>query len=329
MRRILFRADANGSIGTGDIISFMWLANRFISKGWQTYFIIRDYDIGIKLVEKHQILNVTVLKENISTQDEIEFINSFIAQHQISVIFLQINERSLDEYNQLTNDVYKCCVCFDYNMPLSFDLALSWDIDSEKYFNFAKYHQTVFFLGPEYVPLTDNFTHYRTNNREYKTPRKKLLVSMGGADKDNITLTVAQNLIELKCDLELVFIVGAGYSSVNQLRETLSSIPAKVTIKKNISNMFEQYMECDVAIGSGGLTASELIATQTPAFLVATYKHQITRCKYFEKRAWAKFLGFRDLSALNMQDLCTFIPNRDNKFQSRIDEAVNYINELG
>ena len=58
--------------------------------------------------------------------------------------------------------------------------------------------------------------------------------------------------------------------------------------------MLDEYLSCNIGIGAGGLTSSEMVATRLSTILIATYKHQIARCKYFDKQGWAKYLGYRD-----------------------------------
>ena len=82
---------------------------------------------------------------------------------------------------------------------------------------------------------------------------------------------------------------------MSSLREGLKDARCDITIMQNIDKMFEEFMGCDIAIGAGGLTAFELIATRTPSLIMAAYEHQIARCSYFDKAGWATYLGFRSL----------------------------------
>ncbi|MFQ5676793.1 MAG: hypothetical protein ACE5G1_12925, partial [bacterium] len=36
---------------------------------------------------------------------------------------------------------------------------------------------------------------------------------------------------------------------------------------------------------------SELVATHTPSLLVAAYEHQVARCRYFDEKGMAVYLG--------------------------------------
>ena len=57
--------------------------------------------------------------------------------------------------------------------------------------------------------------------------------------------------------------------------------------------MLEEYLLVDIAIGAGGLISSELVASRTPALLLATCEHQVARCQYYETQGQVKYLGHR------------------------------------
>jgi len=140
-----------------------------------------------------------------------------------------------------------------------------------------------------------------------------------------MTSIVAKRLIDLDCKLSVKFIVGDGYNGLISLKQILSDSHLNYEIQRNVKNMLKEYLRCDVAIGAGGLTASELIASRTPSLLIATYEHQITRCQYFNLKGWAKYIGFRDASPLIMEDIINFNPLREKTFTSKINQLVEYI----
>ena len=92
--------------------------------------------------------------------------------------------------------------------------------------------------------------------------------------------------------------------------------------------MFEEYLDCDVAIGSGGLTASELVATRTPSVLIATYEHQIERCRYFDSARNVKYIGYRQFDNQELMRSIAYPikPNGQICFDTKA--IVNECNEI-
>lgn len=326
MKRILFRADANPSIGTGDLVSFIHLAQRFNDRGWESIFLIREYELGMDLIRQHFPNHFKGIDAGATLTQEINAINRLIRTRKIDALFFQINERSMADYTGLPDEVHKACVCFEYNLPKGYDTVLSWDADSDKYFDALKHHDTAFFLGPEYVILPKAYDRPEKMNRQPPGKRQRVLVSMGGADEIDMTGRIAEKLAGLDLDLDLTFVLGKGYQNIRRLDQRLSSSGLCFVIKQNVGNMLDEYLACDLAVGAGGLTASELVASRTPALLAACYEHQVNRCRYFSDKGWARYLGYRDTSGLN-PDAFRFKPDHATPFSSRISLLVDHIDE--
>lgn len=293
MKKIAFRADAKPSIGTGDLVSLINLSAYFNKKGWETHFIIRDHKAAIELLKGRGIKRYSVLDERISIEEEVVKINDYVERNGIGVIFFEITERRLAEYKGITDKAVKACVSFDGDVPLEMGLVVDWDVNANEVFGKRKHPDTVFLFGMEYVILPVEFDFKRIFSRTYKSKPRTILIAMGGADELNFTGKVVETLIKNNTGFNLNIVIGSGYMFEAPLREQLKTSSVEYEINKNIANMFEEFMRCDAAIAAGGLTSFELIASRTPAALIATYEHQVPRCAYFGNKGWATYLGFR------------------------------------
>lgn len=328
MKRIVFRADAKPSIGTGDLVSLINLSRYFERAGWETHFIVKNYSTATGLLAKHKIANRLVLESGTSANREIELINNYIETNSIDVVMLEITERKLTEYKGLSERAIKTCINFDGIIPEDMRLTVNWDVNAGSIFDKRKYPGTKFLLGPEYVVLPVDFDFDRINRREYSTEPTTLLVTMGGADELNITQKIIDAFLDKKADLSLRIVVGSGYGYLEGLEASLKPSSAKYVIRQNIDNIFDEFMSCDAAIGAGGLTSFELIATRTPSFLIAAYEHQIPRCAYFDKMGWATYLGFRKFDEdMLFESLCKAgkIPPRNIFKTEEIRKSVDEI----
>jgi len=291
--------------------------------------MIRGYDAGLKLSKKYNLFRFTILPPNISVVNEIEAINQYSENNGIDLLFFEITERKLTEYQGLLTEVKKACVSFDANILPDMDLVVDWDVDANRYFEPGKHLKTRFLLGPEYVVLPFDFDLKLVKKREYSSFPKKLLICMGGADEFNFTQKIVSALEINKNMMMTTIIVGSGYEYREKLEQSLSSVPFEYRVKQNISKMFEEYMDCDVAIGSGGLTASELVATRTPSVLIATYEHQIARCRYFNLARSLKYMGYRKFDDQELMKAITYpiLPNGQTFFDTRaiVDECNEII----
>lgn len=256
--------------------------------------MIRGYEAGLKIAEKYSIPNITVLDPISSLEDEIRTINELCNREKIDVVFFEITERELSDYRGLSSLFKKAAVCFDGVLLNDLSLVVSWATDASELFYPEKYPNTKFLLGYEYVTLPPEFfDNKRIQNRQYNAKPKRILVTMGGADENNFTQKVIDSLVRNKINIDVTIIAGSGYEHLRSLKEKLSASGLNFEVKQSVTNMLDEYLGCDIAIGAGGLTASELVASRTPALLIAAYEHQIGRCKFFQEQGWARYLGFK------------------------------------
>lgn len=320
--KILFRADAKPSIGIGDLMSLISLSRYFDE---ETFFIIRSYKAGIDLANKYNITNLFIIDEKLSLEEEINYINEFIKKNNITTLVLEITERKLSSYINLDENVKKVAINFDGNILKDLDLVIDWDVEAHKFFDESNYKKSKFLLGHEYVILPKHFYNKKINNRKLNLPIKKLLIAMGGADELNFTYKIVKKIIEKNIKVELNIIIGSGYEYKDELMDLLLKSNIKYSIKQNISNMLEEYLNSDCAISAGGLTASELVATKTPSMLIATYEHQIARCQYFDAKKWVKYLGFR---CFDIEDVIEFISKPIIITDNNIFKTEVVVNEI-
>ena len=305
IKKILFRADAAPHIGIGDLMSLINIS-KYFDESYEKYFIVKDYKASVDLVQKYNLENCSIVKSDIKIEDEIKYINNFIDDYSIDILFLEITEIKLSLYSGITKKVKKIAVNFDGYILDDLDLLINWDVEAYKFFDTKKYPKTKFLLGAEYVILPKEFYSKEVEERENNLDNKKILIAMGGADEFDFTRKVVKSILKLNLDVELNIIIGSGYEYKNELEKILQNSSIKYQIKQNLTNMLDEYLSCDIGIGAGGLTSSELVATKVSPILIATYNHQIARCEYFHKKGLARYLGYRDF---NDSDLANAILN--------------------
>ncbi len=134
---------------------------------------------------------------------------------------------------------------------------------------------TLLLLGPRYALLRPEFRAWRGSRREVPDAARKILVTLGGADPNNISLRVIRALQQAAVDgLEAVVVLGA----YNPHRQTLqlatqdSKIP--IRLEFDVINMPELMGWADVAISGGGSTCWELAFLGLPSLLLALAENQ-------------------------------------------------------
>lgn len=292
MKKILFRADAKPSIGTGDLVSLIYLSKAFKKNAWEIFFAVRDYEAGKNVLLQHQIKPDLLIPQAVSVEEEINAINEFCLSHKITHFFACITQWSLAKYAALDANLKKGCINNDGIVPSNWDLIVNWNFPDKNKYPRENFPKTRFLTGLEYVTLPESFNNEIIGRRVFNRPIKRLLITIGGADVHNLTTEIVNKLLEESInDLHVTLVLGAGFRGHEALNTALKSAGFSYECKVAVENMFPEYLNCDAAIGAGGLTAFELVATHTPSLLVAVVDHQVKRCQYLAEHGMAVFLG--------------------------------------
>lgn len=289
-----------------------------------------DSEAARKLTADYRIERCRFLVDEMGVKDEVNHINRYFAANHITHFFACVNLWSLEKYTGLDPAVVKGCINDDGKLTDDWRLVVNWNFPAPGLYAMENFPKTRFLLGPEFVILPDNFDREIISKRTFNRPIKNLLIAMGGADEYNLTTGVVRKVLDENLDLHLIIILGAGFEGHDELNSVLQSASLSYDCKTSVADMFTEYMNCDAAIGTGGLTSSELVATHTPSLLVAAYEHQEARCRYFGERGVAVYLG--DLDACKNKSLKEGLAKLENfdadNFSMRFrgaEEIYNYL----
>jgi len=134
---------------------------------------------------------------------------------------------------------------------------------------------TKLLLGPKYVLLRREFLKYKDFKREIPDKARKILVTMGGADPDNVTLKVIQALNLLgDPELEVKVVIGPSNPHIDSLREAVLHSPFSVLLLHGVDNMADLMAWADVAITAGGSTCWELAYMGVPSIATILSENQ-------------------------------------------------------
>lgn len=340
MPNILFRADAEKTIGTGDLLSLVYISKEFLDNRWKCFFLVKDYQPAQQIIKALKLKNVKVIPRATNLKKEINFIKQICQKNAIDCLLMEINKRGLSEYTTLGMPaIVNACVNFDEKIPDNFDLVINWAIDQrDNLYDRFNLPNTKFLLGFENTPFPLSMRGRKDLMRNYNKEVTNILITMGGNDEFGMASKVTRALSQINSDFRITVIAGYGDEKYSKLFTGIKSKQLDIVLKKNVMNMFKEYVSCDLVISAGGLTAIELAASKTPALLIATYKHQIKRCEYLSKKMFAYFLGYHKNLTLKdiangFEDLVANIDRyhnnlRNNSFEDGSKRIFNNINNL-
>jgi spore coat polysaccharide biosynthesis predicted glycosyltransferase SpsG len=296
MPNVLFRADAEKSIGVGDLMSLIYLADEFRRNSWKCFFAVRDYPPALAIIKGQNLKSVYLIPCRISVRDEMVLLRKICKDTKIDCLVMEVTKNSLREYKDLGKPAHvKACINFDGIITDDFDIVVNWCVSpSDDLYGSYSGKNIQFVLGFKNTILPPYLDWKKISRKDYQEKTKKILISMGGIDGFDMTAKIIKALAAQRRELDIRVIVGPGYERYGELSRFACSKFKKFSLKYNSIGLFKDYLWADIAFSAGGLTSSELVATKTPAILIATYEHQIKRCKYYSSRDWAYYAGYHE-----------------------------------
>jgi len=274
---LLIRTDASVQIGTGHLMRCLALAQAWQDAGGQTVFLMATKAPALESrlqSEGMEIVHLSV--QSGSIDDAIQ--TSYYA-HQVGADWIVVDGYHFGTNYQRIIKNQKCRLLiiddlgnFKYYYA---DLILNQNIyaHEELYVNREPYTQLL--LGTRYALLRREFLKWRGWRREIPEVARKVLVTMGGSDPDNVTLKVIQALQQVNMDgLEAIVVVGGSNPNHEELQAAVQDSRFPIRLESNVTDMPELMAWADVAISAGGSTCWELAFMGVPALVTILASNQ-------------------------------------------------------
>lgn len=296
---VVFRVDASLEMGTGHVMRCMTLASELRRRGHQCHFICRDAKAHLGAQVKARGFGLDLLK---SEAQEIFKENSQrdAHAHWLSVPWeydaeqtkarlngfkpdwLIVDHYSLDVkwerevapfvgrimvIDDLADRPHDCSLLLDQNLgrkPQDYDMLVPGS--------------TQRLIGPRYALLRPEFSQLRESSlvRRQLPVLKRILVSLGGVDQNNVTSKVLSALseCELPDETEIDIVMGATAPALQDVRAQSKELRFKATVNVNVGNMAERMRNADLSIGAAGSTSWERCCLGLPTIMVILAENQ-------------------------------------------------------
>src|SRR5262249_24784157 len=116
---------------------------------------------------------------------------------------------------------------------------------------------------------------HRQDQREVSEIARKVLVTLGGADPENVTGSVIEALGEVTVDgLEAIVVSGSENQHSVELEALACRSRARIDVRSNASNMAELMVWADAAITAAGSTTWERALLGLPGLMLVLADNQ-------------------------------------------------------
>ncbi|RBW48264.1 UDP-2,4-diacetamido-2,4,6-trideoxy-beta-L-altropyranose hydrolase [Marinobacter sp. F3R11] len=299
--QVVFRADASVQIGTGHLMRCLTLADELTRQGHECRFICREHKGHLGELISKKGYELTLLPITSGTERELSGKDTNTYADWLSVPWLEDAEQTgavleplkadwlvVDHYaldarweQQVTKAVgrimviddladrnHECALLLDQNLgrkPSDYDGLVPEGCQR--------------LIGPEYALLRPEFSELRERSlkRRAQLELKRILISLGGVDRTNVTgqVLLALATTALPKDTHLDIIMGAAAPYLDDVRRHAAQLPFKATVNVNVSDMAERMSLADLSIGAAGGTSWERCCLGLPAVLVIQAENQV------------------------------------------------------
>lgn len=143
------------------------------------------------------------------------------------------------------------------------------------------------FIGPQYALLRSEFIQLRTQSlaRRVQPQLKRLLLTMGGVDKDNATGQVLEALSQSKLlkDLSIMVVMGAHAPYLAEVKKKAAQMQLPTHVLEGVDNMAQLMKDSDLCIGAAGGTSWERCCLGLPTLLLVLAENQTQGALALEK----------------------------------------------
>ena len=284
---ILFRADGNAQIGMGHVMRCLALAEMLAGTFVGKFAITEPPPEVISLIEKRGLLVLALSKDN----GEREFLDQIEADE-----IIVLDGYSFDEtFQQSVRSRAQKLVFID-------DLLTGHQV-ADVIINHAggvaetDYNappETQFCLGPHFALLRPEFL----NPAGFGPPFQEgpIFVSLGGADSQNISLTVLEAIQQVDATLPVHVVLGPFHPNRASIEAFQNQLPNLSILQNlNAAQMVDELTECSLAITACSTIAYEVCAINRPLITVVTADNQARLAQFLSEEKLALSVNFPTL----------------------------------
>jgi UDP-2,4-diacetamido-2,4,6-trideoxy-beta-L-altropyranose hydrolase len=296
---LLIRADASVSIGTGHIMRMIALGQAWRAQGGEVHFLCAEVTPALKQRLASEGFHLLRIHATLGSQQDLSETMHLVsetlqADRQNTRVVLDGYHFGSDFQLGIKAAGFKLLVVDDYGHAGFYhaDWVLNQNISAREELYAKRSPDTKLLLGPKFVMLRKEFLAYKGRQREIAPVAKKILVTLGGSDPDNVTLKVIQVLIDL--DPHVKVVIGGSNPHLRKIENFIQSqnnSTALIEVIVNATNMLELMAWADIAVAAAGSTSWELAFMGLPNLVFVLADNQVEIAEGLSARQVATSIG--------------------------------------
>lgn len=293
MNTLLIRADASPAIGHGHVMRCLALAQAWQDRGGRCVFVTSQPASAIEArlaSEGFAVLKVAAIP---GSREDASQLAASAMQHDTRWVVIDGYHFALEYQQILKSAGLKLLVIDDYGQIGGYaaDIILDQNAGAREILYAHREPAAELLLGTRYAMLRREFRAWGEWKREIPPVARKILVTMGGSDPEDLTFRNAEALLRSgENDLDVTAVVGTS-SSQRKTLETLAAGDRRLRVLMNPPNMPELMAWADMAVIAGGGTLWELFHMGCPVLSFSRNVQQYHILTRLRMQRTIEFLG--------------------------------------
>lgn len=316
---LLIRADASVAIGTGHVMRCVALAQAWQDAGGRVTFAMADSTPAIEERLRSEGAELVRIEGAPGSDFDGEQLLALARTRGPSWVLVDGYEFGSGYQRALKNERLKVVLIDDNGRPGTYaaDVLVNQNLHAQECLYKNRETYTKLLLGTKYALLRREFLSAK-GTREISSVGRKLLVSMGGSDPDNVTCRVMEAIEQVAvADLEVALVAGGSNPHLASVAGSVAKSSHSCRILNNVTNMRELIFWADLAISAAGTACWEYCALGLPAALLAVAENQIPNAEALHAAGAARLVaGGSRFSISEMTQLITRLANSVSERQA-------------
>jgi UDP-2,4-diacetamido-2,4,6-trideoxy-beta-L-altropyranose hydrolase len=319
-RTIIFRADSGPTIGMGHFTRTLALAEMLNEHFYCIFATRQPTEYQVAEIEK-------ICHGRIDLPEDDSHFEQFLTQLKGDEIVVLDNYYFTTEYQQAIKAKGCKLVCIDdiHDKHYVADVVINHAPLNKNLFSTAVYTKVL--IGFDYALLRSEFLQ-ELPNREVPKKFKKAFLCVGGADFNNLTSKILDELIVIEQIEKIIIVVGNAYRHYQNLEKKINDYSDKKQLylfkNLNANDLINQMRISDFAIVPCSTVLLEAISQKMP-IITGYYVDNQKEIANYLKNEYKNILILGDLNSINIRK--DHINNLENNIKKPYSPSINKNNK--